>query len=313
MATATPVDPSNLSQLKSWDGAGGGFWVDNADRFDKGVAGYRPSFMAAAAIEETSHVLDIGCGTGQETRDAARAAPAGAALGVDLSSGMVELARRRAQLEGLGNVSFEQADAQVRPFSAQGFDVAISRHGAMFFGDPVAAFTNIGLALRPGGRLVLLTWQPFERQDWLSSFFTALAGGGPVPVPPSDAPSPFALSDPERVRALLVAAGFVDVHMDGHRGSALVHRHDTIVPGARESSDIPASVGSENPGQAASARLDQPCVADRIRSGTRSPQPGGCQPFSTVTRCVWGEPGWPPLATRSAARGLGNTKCGRQR
>lgn len=217
MVTATPVDPSNLSQLKNWDGAGGGFWAGNADRFDQGVAGYRPSFMTAAAIEETSHVLDIGCGTGQETRDAARAAPAGAALGVDLSSGMVELARRRAQLEGLGNVSFEQADAQVHPFPAEGFDVAISRHGAMFFGDPVAAFTNIGLALRPGGRLVLLTWQPFVRQEWLSSFFTALAGGGPVPVPPSDAPSPFALSDPERVRALLVAAGFVDVHMDGLR------------------------------------------------------------------------------------------------
>jgi SAM-dependent methyltransferase len=214
---ATSIDPSNLSQLKNWDGSGGGFWVSNADRFDQGVAGYRPSFLAAAVIEEDSHVLDIGCGTGQETRDAARAAAAGTALGVDLSSGMVELARQRARLEGLANVSFEQADAQVHPFPEQHFDVAISRHGAMFFGDPVAAFTNIGRALRPGGRLVLLTWQPFEHQEWLNSFFTALAGDGPVPVPPSDAPSPFALSTPERIRALLDSAGFVDVHTEGLR------------------------------------------------------------------------------------------------
>jgi hypothetical protein len=36
-----------------------------------------------------------------------------------------------------------------------------------------------------------------------------------VPVPPADAPSPFALSDPDRVRSLLSAAGFSDVHLEG--------------------------------------------------------------------------------------------------
>ena len=63
-------------------------------------------------------MLDIGCGTGQTTRDAARAASAGSALGVDLSSRMLDYARRRAAEEGVTNVSFEQADAQIHPFDA---------------------------------------------------------------------------------------------------------------------------------------------------------------------------------------------------
>jgi Methyltransferase domain len=52
-------------------------------------------------------------------------------------------------------VRFEQDDAQSYPFEAGAFDVAISRMGAMFFGDLVAAFTNIGRALGPTVRRVL--------------------------------------------------------------------------------------------------------------------------------------------------------------
>jgi SAM-dependent methyltransferase len=209
------VDSSNLTQLANWDGAGGGFWAEHADAFDAGIAGYRARFLEAAAITPSARVLDVGCGNGQTTRDVARAAPDGAALGVDLSAEMLEVARRRARAEQLGNVTFEQADAQVHRFAEQHFDVVVSRHGAMFFGDPVAAFTNLGRALRPAGRLVLLTWQPFERQEWLRRFLTILSAGGPVPVPPSDAPSPFALSDPDRIHGLLSAAGFSDITLEG--------------------------------------------------------------------------------------------------
>jgi SAM-dependent methyltransferase len=215
VSTTQPVDPTNAVQLDNWDGESGAFWAEHADRFDEGVAAYHGQFLSAAAIEETATVLDVGCGSGQATRDAARRAPGGSALGVDLSSRLIDLARRRAVSEQVPNVTFQQADAQVYPFPERAFDVAISRHGSMFFGDPVAAFTNIARALRPGGRLVLLTWQPFERNEWLSAFLTALSPDRPVSVPPSDAPSPFALSDPARVCSLLGAAGFSEVGMQG--------------------------------------------------------------------------------------------------
>ncbi len=93
-------------------------------------------------IRADDRVLDIGCGTGRTTRDAARSAREGSALGVDLSASMIERARELARAESVHNVAFEQGDAQVHRFPENGFDLAISRFGTMFFDDPVAAFAN---------------------------------------------------------------------------------------------------------------------------------------------------------------------------
>jgi SAM-dependent methyltransferase len=210
------VDPSNAGALQAWDGDDGAYWSDNERIFDGSVARYREPFFAAAAIGTGAQVLDVGCGTGQTTRDAARLAhDDGAALGVDLSSRMLEVARRRAAEERITNVEFVQADAQVHPFDEGRYDVAISRTGAMFFGDPVAAFANIGRALRRDGRLVLLVWQALEHNHWIRDFSAALSDGREVPTPTPGAPGPFALADPERVRSVLSAAGFADVDLRG--------------------------------------------------------------------------------------------------
>jgi SAM-dependent methyltransferase len=202
------VDPSNAEQAKAWDGDEGAYWATHPDRFDRSLAAYDGRFLDTAEIRVADRVLDIGCGTGQNTRDAARRANAGEAVGVDLSSRMIQLARGRAEAEGVANVSFERADAQIHPFAAGSFDVALSRTGAMFFGDPVAAFSNIAGALRLGGRLALLTWQPPPGNEWIREFSTAMAAGRDMPTPPPDAPGPFSLSDPDRVRGILTAAGF---------------------------------------------------------------------------------------------------------
>jgi SAM-dependent methyltransferase len=211
---AVPVDSSNIEQLRAWDGDEGEYWAHNAEYFDRSVAVYHERLLTVAAIGERDHVLDVGCGTGQTTRDAARAASAGAALGVDLSSPMIDYARRRATTEGVTNVRFAQADAQIYPFEPGASDVAISRTAAMFFGDHAAAFTNIGRALRSGGRLVLVTWQPLSGNEWIREISGALAAGRDLPPPPPDA-GPFSLSDPDRVRVLLMTAGFSDVELDG--------------------------------------------------------------------------------------------------
>lgn len=209
------VDPSNADQLRSWDGDGGAYWTEHATRYDEGVAAYRPRFSDAAAIGPTDAVLDIGCGAGQTTRDAARAATNGSALGVDLSSRLLYLARRLAERDGLANATFRHADAQNHPFDPGSFDVAISRTGAMFFGDPAAAFANVAGALRPDGRVVLMTWQPLAQQEWLGSYFAALSAGRDIAPPPSGVPGPFALDDPGHVRDLLDGAGFTDVTLTG--------------------------------------------------------------------------------------------------
>src|SRR5688500_8407013 len=163
---ALEVDPSNAEQLRAWDGAEGAYWAAHAPRFEEALARYDEPLLDAAAIRRGERVLDVGCGTGSTTRGAARRAAPGAALGVDLSAAMIEVARRAAA--DLAEARFEQADAQIHDFPAASFDVVLSRTGASFFGDPLAAFTNLARATRPGGRLVLLVWQEPARNEWIS-------------------------------------------------------------------------------------------------------------------------------------------------
>jgi SAM-dependent methyltransferase len=214
---ALPVDPTNTEQLRAWDGDEGAYWAAHPDHFERSLAEYDAAFFAAAAIAPGDRVLDVGCGTGGTTRTAARAAQPGAVLGVDLSAAMVDVARRRAAAEGLGNVRFEQVDAQIHAFEPESFDVAIGRTSAMVFGDRVAGLANVGRALRPGGRLVLATWQPIGPNEWLRSFAGALAAGRDLPAPPPEAPGPFTLADPDVIASVLTAAGFRDIAIDGHK------------------------------------------------------------------------------------------------
>jgi ubiquinone/menaquinone biosynthesis C-methylase UbiE len=127
----------------------------------------RSYLLIRQGLARARRVLDIGCGSGQSTRDAARLARDGSALGVDLSESMLAEARRRASTEGLANVEFLRADAQVHAFDTATFDLAISRFGSMFFSDRTAAFANIASALRPGGRVALLVWQATARNEWI--------------------------------------------------------------------------------------------------------------------------------------------------
>jgi len=131
---------------------------------------------------------------------------------------MLAVARTRAQDEGVGNVSFLHADAQVHPFEPASFDLAISRTGTMFFGDPPAAHANIARALRPGGRLALAVWQAQSENEWFTAFTGALAAGRDLPTPPPAAPHPFSMSDPDRISGLLGTAGFDHVVVSGARG-----------------------------------------------------------------------------------------------
>jgi SAM-dependent methyltransferase len=207
-----PVHPANAEQLAAWNGDEGAYWAAHPDYFDRAIAGHDASFKVAAAIQPTDRVLDVGCGNGQNTRDAARDAQSGSALGVDLSASMLDYARKAAEDEGLTNVSFLQADAQIYPFEPASFDVAICRTSAMFFADAVAALANIARALRPRGRLVLLTWQPLARNEWLDKIATALAAGRDPRIPPPGA-GPFSLSDPDCISAILDQAGFGEVNV----------------------------------------------------------------------------------------------------
>jgi ubiquinone/menaquinone biosynthesis C-methylase UbiE len=172
--------------------------------YDEELRAHNARLRAAAAVRAGERVLDIGCGAGQTTREAARAAAPGAVVGIDVSAPMLERARKLTAAARLKNATYVRGDAQVHRFAADRFDVAISRFGLMFFADPDAAFANIAHALRPGGRLVAIVWQRREDNAWAVALDAALGH-----APPYE--SAFSLGDRAVAEGVLTRAGFDDI------------------------------------------------------------------------------------------------------
>jgi SAM-dependent methyltransferase len=204
----------NVEQAEHWDGDGSLHWVEYQEQHDAFLAPLDPHLFAAAGISDGDTVLDVGCGCGATTRAAARAASAGDTTGIDLSAAMLERARAVANADGLTNIRFLHGDAQVHPFEQAEFDVAISRFGVMFFADPTTALANLARATREQGRFVFLCWQELVQNDCFWVPVAATLTHVPPPDPePHDAPGPFSLADPDRIRSILSAAGWRDVDL----------------------------------------------------------------------------------------------------
>ncbi len=207
------MSEDNAEQIEHWNGEGGERWVEGQARMDAVLAPHSRLLLEHAAPRTGERVLDVGCGCGDTSLDAAdRGADV---LGVDISAPMLARARERAA--GRERLRFVHGDAADHPFDAASFDVVLSRFGVMFFADSVQAFTNLRRATARGGRLCFVCWQAAARNPWLVLPMQALAPLAPDLEPfVADGPGPFAFAEPERVTGILHAAGWRDVTMEPH-------------------------------------------------------------------------------------------------
>jgi ubiquinone/menaquinone biosynthesis C-methylase UbiE len=218
-ATAYPLDPANGDQARDWNGEDGQYWASHHEVYELMLGVFDAALMEAADIRPEDRCLDVGCGTGLTTRALADRASRGSVIGLDISQPLLRIARETSERAGVDNVTFVQGDAQVYPFEAASFDVAVSRMGCMFFADPRVAFTNIGQALRPGGRLACTVWQRESDNGWITAI-DSVVGEPPTQETISAegvaryTPSPFSMADPALCRSLLDHAGFVDIAVD---------------------------------------------------------------------------------------------------
>ncbi len=155
---------TNDAQREVWSAADvAETWPKTEAISDQGT----PLLMEALRLQPGERVLDVACGGGKTTMAAARAVgPSGHVTGVDISKGMLELAKQRLAEAGLSQVELVLCDAQVDPFPSGPFDAALSQFGIMFFDDPKAALGNIRSHLKPGGRVAFVVWQPEDRMAW---------------------------------------------------------------------------------------------------------------------------------------------------
>jgi SAM-dependent methyltransferase len=207
---------ANRAQRELWSGEGVQQYLQQRERWEAIWKPFGAAMLDAAALQPGEWVLDVGCGDGGTTMEAAeRVAPRGVVVGVDISAPMLALAGQRVAARGGEGIELLEADAQVHPFEGGAFDAVISRFGTMFFADPEAAFTNLARALRPGGRLVSVCWQDPTKIEWAAVAIGAAAAHLGLPdFGPPGFPGPFALAEGVRLRRIVETGGFFDVTLE---------------------------------------------------------------------------------------------------
>jgi SAM-dependent methyltransferase len=217
MADSRHAERVRQQQREQW-GAFAPAWQKHASE-SRGVPGpFVEDLIRMARIAPGFHVLDVASGLGEPALTIARRVESdGTVLGLDITAAMVAGARAEAAAMGLSNASFRHINSERElMLDAAAVDAATCRHGLMYMPDPAGALAAIRTALRPGGRVAVSTVGWPERNALLWLPLTIIRRHLSLPPLDLDAPGPFALSTPEKVRALLEGSGFADVVVEPH-------------------------------------------------------------------------------------------------
>jgi len=269
---------ANADMVEYWNGRPADFWVTEAEHFDTMLAPFGRRLLTAAVLTPGERVLDVGCGNGAISLEAARTVgPGGRVTGLDLSAPMLGVARRRAEEQGIA-VDFVQGDAQTASFD-EPFDVVLSRFGVMFFDEPEVAFANLAKATRPGARLCFVCWQEMFANEWIAVPAMAMVAHVGIPeLPEPGAPGPFALADAQSTRGLLESAGWSEVTIEDHKDG--MHM-------GRDPEDVVAFMLSDEMGR----RLVEGNDPEAVQAGTEATLES-LRPYATPEGVVLGGAYW---------------------
>jgi len=194
-----------MNDASEWQGRVGASWAAQWRRTDRGFAPLTERLLQRSREFAFTAVLDVGCGAGELSLALARGRPQTRVVGIDLSPHLVGVANERGT--NLHNAGFDVADAAAwQPEAGFAPDLLVSRHGVMFFDDPVGAFTHLAAIAAPGAGLMFSCFRaPAE-----NPFFTEVGKLLPDAGPPADprAPGPFAFADRDYVEDLLTRGGW---------------------------------------------------------------------------------------------------------
>jgi SAM-dependent methyltransferase len=201
-------------QTCGWDAGRAQFWLEHLAAMETPLIPVAAAIFSAVDLKPGERVLDVGCGAGATTIEAARRVGSdGRVWGLDISPEMIDAARGRSAAP---NLEWVVADAVEYDLPMDGFDAIISRFGVMFFSDPERAFRHLHAACRPGGRLVAAVWPHRDRTLYFALPYDILTSvldrrrAVYTPMPADQ--GPFSLGDEQQTVDLLVGAGWVDVN-----------------------------------------------------------------------------------------------------
>lgn len=196
-----------MTNAADWQGVVGNNWATEWQRTDRSFAVLNAVLVdrVAAKTAPGARILDVGCGAGATSLALAERLPGSPITGIDLSQSLIAAAKAR---NHEGRIVFENHDATRWTGGAWKPDMLVSRHGVMFFDDPVSAFAHFRDIAAPDAQLVFSCFRDRAENAWVKDIVSLL----PVDLPVGDPydPGPFAFADPDHVSEILSGAGWRD-------------------------------------------------------------------------------------------------------
>jgi SAM-dependent methyltransferase len=214
MSDQNPDDLKIKGQQKAaWDDTAEG-WKRWWPTFERAAQTVNDRLVELAGLRAGNRVLDIATGSGEPALTAARAVgPSGRVVAVDMSPGMLAIARERIDAARLNNVDLVESDAESLKLDAHSFDAVVCRWGLMFMPDLDGVLRGIHRALKPGGHFATAVWSFADKAPMCGLARDAIRKITGI-VPPPNAPDPTNLADTSILERALTAAGFRDVAIE---------------------------------------------------------------------------------------------------
>lgn len=198
-------------QRELWNASAPG-WMRSWKRVEEFGQPVSDRLLTLARLKPGDLVLDVATGIGEPALSAARRIlPGGRVIGTDQSSGMLEMAVKRAKETGLTNVEFREVDGEGLDFPDQHFDAVLCRWGLMFMPNLQAVLTGVRRVLKKQQRFATSVWGPPAACPLITAADEEVRKIAQLPPPPPGTPHPCNLGDSQKLARALTEAGFREV------------------------------------------------------------------------------------------------------
>lgn len=130
-------------------------------------------------------VLDLSTGTGAVAVEMASGYSHARIEAIDLSLGMLERAKSKAQKKGLNNIRFKQCDVDDMSYEDETFDIVTCGYGLFFYPDMEATYQKICRIIKPGGIFIFSSFTEKAFNPWSELFLARLESKYEIEIPSS--------------------------------------------------------------------------------------------------------------------------------
>jgi ubiquinone/menaquinone biosynthesis C-methylase UbiE len=200
------------SELRNtWESAAPG-WAKWEQAFSADLTAATDALIDMAGIQPGMRVLDLACGAGSQSIQAAkRVGPTGSVVAIDISRTMLEHVRRNAIRTGLQNIEALECAAEDLDETQTPFDASISRLGLMLFSSPRGALKAVQRVLKPGARFAALVFTAPANNPFMAQPMAVLLRHAGKSPPAPGQPGIFALGSHGVLEKLIKDSGLTDV------------------------------------------------------------------------------------------------------